>query len=72
MTLSGRDAYRAELAALAVADDRVLCLEAELGDRGLPFPRAHRSGRFGAFGGGTATRPLAVAVCAAPWKGPLR
>ncbi|MEU0180252.1 hypothetical protein ABZ312_03515 [Streptomyces sp. NPDC006207] len=72
MTLSGRDAYRAELAALAVADDRVLCLEADLGGRGHPFQRAHHRGRFGAFGGDTATRPLAVAVCAAPWKGPLR
>ncbi|MEQ0564847.1 hypothetical protein ABJI51_37705 [Amycolatopsis sp. NEAU-NG30] len=39
--LSGRDAYRAELTALAAADPRILCLEADLGGRGHPFAEAH-------------------------------
>ncbi|MEU6860685.1 transketolase [Glycomyces sp. NPDC046736] len=40
-TLSGRDAYRAELTALAQADPAILCLEADLGGKGHPFAEAH-------------------------------
>ncbi|HEY8980905.1 MAG TPA: transketolase [Streptomyces sp.] len=39
--LSGRAAYRAELTALAAADERILCLEADLGGKGHPFQLAH-------------------------------
>ncbi|WP_075734983.1 transketolase family protein [Streptomyces acidiscabies] len=39
--LSGRDAYRAELTGLAATDDRILCLEADLGGKGHPFQLAH-------------------------------
>jgi len=39
--LSGRDAYRAELTALAAADPRILCLEADLGGRNHAFATAH-------------------------------
>ncbi|MFD7659507.1 transketolase family protein, partial [Actinosynnema sp. NPDC059797] len=38
---SGRDAYRAELTALARSDLRLLCLEADLGGRGHPFAQEH-------------------------------
>ncbi|MFF7726170.1 transketolase [Streptomyces sp. NPDC008001] len=41
MTLSGRDAYRAELTALAEADRRIVCLEADLGGKNHPFQTAH-------------------------------
>jgi transketolase len=41
MTLSGRDAYRHQLTALAATDERILCLEADLGGRGHPFQVAH-------------------------------
>jgi transketolase len=41
MTLSGRDAYRHELARLAAGDERIVCLEADLGGRGHPFQAAH-------------------------------
>lgn len=41
MTLSGRDAYRAELTALAAEDPRIVCLEADLGGKGHPFQAAH-------------------------------
>ncbi|WP_190023284.1 transketolase family protein [Streptomyces hiroshimensis] len=41
MTLSGRDAYRAELTALAEADERIVCLEADLGGKNHPFQTAH-------------------------------
>ncbi|MFF7364745.1 transketolase family protein [Streptomyces sp. NPDC008125] len=41
MTLSGRDAYRAELTALAAEDPRIVCLEADLGGKGHPFKEAH-------------------------------
>ncbi|MEV6942369.1 transketolase [Streptomyces sp. NPDC051172] len=40
MTLSGRDAYRAELTALAAEDPRIVCLEADLGGKGHPFQEA--------------------------------
>ncbi|HSV64305.1 MAG TPA: hypothetical protein VLJ59_00165 [Mycobacteriales bacterium] len=43
--LSGRDAYRAELTALAGADPAIVCLEADLGGRNHPFQQAH-PGRF--------------------------
>lgn len=39
--LSGRDAYRAELAVLARTDPRILCLEADLGGRSHPFAEEH-------------------------------
>ncbi|CAM5518673.1 transketolase [Streptomyces pharetrae] len=41
MTLSGRDAYRAELTALAAEDERIVCLEADLGGKNHPFQQAH-------------------------------
>ncbi|MCX3061840.1 transketolase family protein [Streptomyces beihaiensis] len=40
MTLSGRDAYRAELTALAADDPRIVCLEADLGGKKHPFQQA--------------------------------
>ncbi|GAA4859924.1 transketolase [Kitasatospora terrestris] len=40
-TLSGRDAYRHELAHLAAEDPALLCLEADLGGKGHPFQAAH-------------------------------
>ncbi|MFG2819356.1 transketolase family protein [Kitasatospora sp. NPDC048365] len=40
-TLSGRDAYRHELADLAAEDPALLCLEADLGGKGHPFQAAH-------------------------------
>lgn len=40
MTLSGRAAYRDELTRLAAEDDRIVCLEADLGGRGHPFQEA--------------------------------
>ncbi|MFC9994089.1 transketolase family protein [Nocardia sp. NPDC127526] len=49
MTLSGRDAYRDELTRLAAHDDRILCLEADLGGRNHPFALAHPD-RFFNFG----------------------
>ncbi|MFD7430223.1 transketolase family protein [Streptomyces sp. NPDC059818] len=39
--LSGRDAYRDELTAIASRDSRVLCLEADLGGKNHPFQLAH-------------------------------
>jgi transketolase len=39
--LSGRDAYRDELTLLAAGDERILCLEADLGGKGHPFQAAH-------------------------------
>lgn len=39
--LSGRDAYRATLTELARDDDRILCLEADLGGKNHPFQLAH-------------------------------
>ncbi|MEU8681323.1 transketolase [Streptomyces sp. NPDC048611] len=41
MTLSGRDAYRDELTALAAEDTAVVCLEADLGGKKHPFQTAH-------------------------------
>ncbi|MFF5478916.1 transketolase family protein [Streptomyces sp. NPDC012935] len=41
MTLSGRDAYREELTALAVEDASIVCLEADLGGKNHPFHIAH-------------------------------
>ncbi|MDR7275431.1 transketolase family protein [Catenuloplanes atrovinosus] len=40
MTLSGRAAYRDELTRLAAEDERIVCLEADLGGRGHPFQQA--------------------------------
>jgi transketolase len=40
MTLSGRAAYRDELTRLAADNDRIVCLEADLGGRGHPFQQA--------------------------------
>jgi transketolase len=40
-TLSGRDAYRAELTEIARHDSKVLCFEADLGGRKHPFADAH-------------------------------
>jgi transketolase len=39
--LSGRDAYRDELTRLAEADERILCLEADLGGKNHPFATAY-------------------------------
>ncbi|MBB5136088.1 transketolase [Thermocatellispora tengchongensis] len=39
MTLSGREAYKEELTALAAGDPRIVCLEADLGGAGHPFAR---------------------------------
>jgi transketolase len=41
MSLSGRDAYREELTRLAEHDDRIICLEADLGGKDHPFRAAH-------------------------------
>lgn len=41
MTASGRDAYRDTLTRLAQDDDRILCLEADLGGKNHPFALAH-------------------------------
>ncbi|MCL3993138.1 transketolase family protein [Streptomyces lavenduligriseus] len=41
MTLSGRDAYREELTALAAEDPSIVCLEADLGGKNHPFQTAH-------------------------------
>ncbi|MFD9096133.1 transketolase family protein [Streptomyces collinus] len=41
MTLSGRDAYRDELTALAAEDPSIVCLEADLGGKNHPFQAAH-------------------------------
>lgn len=41
MTLSGRDAYRDTLTLLAEDDERILCLEADLGGKNHPFALAH-------------------------------
>lgn len=40
-SLSGRDAYRDTLTRLAETDERILCLEADLGGRNHPFATAH-------------------------------
>ncbi|OLB78472.1 MAG: transketolase [Actinobacteria bacterium 13_2_20CM_2_71_6] len=39
--LSGREAYRAELADLAATDARIVCLEADLGGANHPFQQRH-------------------------------
>ncbi|GIH71599.1 transketolase [Sphaerimonospora thailandensis] len=49
MTLSGRDAYRDALTRLAYDDERILCIEADLGGKNHPFALAHPS-RFFNFG----------------------
>lgn len=41
MTLSGRDAYRDELALLGAEDPALICLEADLGGKGHAFQLAH-------------------------------
>ena len=41
MSLPGRDAYREELTRLAEHDDRIICLEADLGGKDHPFRAAH-------------------------------
>ena len=41
MSLSGRDTYRQTLTELAAADERIVCLEADLGGRNHPFQAAH-------------------------------
>lgn len=41
MSLSGRDTYRETLTVLAGADERIVCLEADLGGRKHPFQTAH-------------------------------
>ncbi|MFC6083124.1 transketolase family protein [Sphaerisporangium aureirubrum] len=43
--LSGRDAYKDELTALAAGDERIICLEADLGGPKHPFAEKH-PGRF--------------------------
>ncbi|WFE20243.1 transketolase [Solwaraspora sp. WMMD937] len=40
MTLPGRAAYRDELTRLAAENERIVCLEADLGGRGHPFAQA--------------------------------
>lgn len=41
MSMSGRVAYRDELTRLAATDDRIVCLEADLGGHAHPFQSAH-------------------------------
>ncbi|MWC29617.1 transketolase [Paenibacillus sp. MMS18-CY102] len=41
MTLSGREAYKDELAKLAETEERILCLEADLGGKNHPFQLRH-------------------------------
>ncbi|REK76957.1 transketolase [Paenibacillus paeoniae] len=41
MTLSGRDAYKDELSKLAYGDERILCMEADLGGKNHPFQKQH-------------------------------
>ncbi|GGL05940.1 transketolase [Sphaerisporangium melleum] len=45
MSLCGREAYKAELTALADGDPRIICLEADLGGPSHPFAERH-PGRF--------------------------
>nr|WP_240647340.1 transketolase [Paenibacillus nanensis] len=40
-TLSGRDAYKDELARLAETEERIICLEADLGGKNHPFQSRH-------------------------------
>ncbi|EFM09420.1 Transketolase central region [Paenibacillus curdlanolyticus YK9] len=40
-TLSGRDAYKDELAKLAETEERIVCLEADLGGKNHPFQTRH-------------------------------
>ncbi|MCG7409274.1 transketolase [Paenibacillus sp. ACRRX] len=49
MTMSGRDSYKAELAQLAVLNDRIVCIEADLGGKNHPFQQQHPE-RFFNFG----------------------
>ncbi|MFF2887228.1 transketolase [Paenibacillus sp. NPDC057967] len=41
MTLSGRDAYKDELSKLAYTDERIICMEADLGGKNHPFQKQH-------------------------------
>jgi transketolase len=66
--LSGRDAYRDELTRLAVEDDTLLCLEADLGGKGHPFQLAHPD-RFFNLGIAEATMvDMAAGLAAAGYK----
>jgi transketolase len=68
MTLSGRDAYRDELTRLAEEDQRILCLEADLGGKGHPFQACHPD-RFFNLGIAEATMiDMAGALAAAGYK----
>jgi transketolase len=68
MTLSGRDAYRAELAALAADDPAILCLEADLGGKNHPFEQAFPA-RFRNVGIAEGTMiDMAAALASAGWK----
>lgn len=66
--LTGRDAYRQELTRLAHEDDRIVCLEADLGGKGHPFQAAHPD-RFFNLGIAEATMvDLAGALAVAGFK----
>lgn len=41
MTLSGRDAYKDELSKLAFVNEKILCMEADLGGKNHPFQKQH-------------------------------
>ncbi|WP_028546545.1 transketolase [Paenibacillus taiwanensis] len=49
MTMSARDSYKSELAQLAVHNDRIVCIEADLGGKNHPFQQQHPE-RFFNFG----------------------
>jgi transketolase len=66
--LSGRDAYRAELTALAADDPDIVCLEADLGGKNHAFELAH-PGRFYNLGIAEGTMiDMAAALASAGWK----
>ncbi|MFC4334117.1 transketolase family protein [Salininema proteolyticum] len=68
MTLPGRDAYRAELTALAETDERIICLEADLGGKKHPFAEAHPDRFFNIGIAEGAMVDMAVGLAAAGYR----
>ncbi|MFI2431543.1 transketolase family protein [Streptomyces sp. NPDC018693] len=68
MTLSGRDAYRAELTALAAEDERIVCLEADLGGKNHPFQQAFPDRFFNLGIAEGAMLDMAAGLAAAGYK----
>ncbi|WP_019854048.1 transketolase family protein [Actinopolyspora mortivallis] len=68
MTLSGRDAYRDELTHLATEDERILCLEADLGGSKHPFAAGHPDRFFNLGIAEGAMVDMAAGLAAAGYK----